>query len=323
MDRYSIFDHGASGQAAAPAPAREASFAEAAHQPVQPLPFPAQDNEPSLAAMADRDLDAALQLLAERALYVTGSSGATIALLDGPEMVCRASAGPTAPEVGSQLQLQAGLTGESVRLKKVLQCDDAERDLRVNRESCRALGVQSVMVSPLLRDGEVIGVFELLADRTHAFEDRDVTAVGRLTEVALTALEHADAAKRAFDEIASATEPEEKNAAPSPADAAKVDAANVSQIIQSAPTPVPSEVLAKIKPCEVCGFPVSEGRTLCVDCEQVRRSDSNSLPAPVADFLGALAPTQRKESWFDRHMYTLGTIIMVALTALALWLKFR
>ena len=152
--------------------------------------------------MAQRDLEAALQLLAERAQYITGASGAAIALLEGSEMICRASAGPSAPELGAEVQMKSGLTGESVRTRQVLRCDDAETDSRVNRESCRALGIKSVMVVPLVREQEVIGVFELLADRANAFEERDVTALERLAEMVQTGLEHADAAKRALQEIA-------------------------------------------------------------------------------------------------------------------------
>ena len=55
--------------------------------------FPGEDGGRSLAKMAQSDLDAALQLLAERAHYITGATGAAIALRDGEEVVCRASAG--------------------------------------------------------------------------------------------------------------------------------------------------------------------------------------------------------------------------------------
>src|SRR4029077_5345222 len=130
-----------------------------------------------------RDLEAALQLLAERAQYITGASGAALALRVGTVVICRASAGPSAPEMGAEVQVKSGLTGESVRTRRVLRCDDAETDLRVNRESCRALGIKSVMVVPLIREQDVIGVFELLADRPFAFEERDITALERLAEM--------------------------------------------------------------------------------------------------------------------------------------------
>src|SRR5579862_3303249 len=153
-----------SGAAAAPARAREM------------LRFPGEDGGKSLSEMAQRDLDATLQLLAERAQYITGASGAAIALREAKNMVCFASAGASAPELGAHLQIDSGLSAESVRTRKILHCDNAETDSRVNRESCKALGIVSVVVMPLLRGEEVFGVFELLADRPSAFEERDFVA---------------------------------------------------------------------------------------------------------------------------------------------------
>src|SRR5208337_390976 len=195
MDRYSIFD-GNAPAAAAPAPAKDSVEAPAASQP---LPSSLKDHGKSLAAMAERDLQAALQLLADRAQYITAASGAMIALRENGHLICRASAGPAAPQVGAELQAEASFTGESLRQKQLLRCDDAEQDARVNRESCRALGIRSVMAMPLLRHGEAAGVFELLAARPHAFEERDASALARLSELVLTALEHTEAARHALD----------------------------------------------------------------------------------------------------------------------------
>ena len=90
-----------------------------------------------------------------------------------------------------------GLSAENVRTRKILHCDDAETDPRVNQESCRALGIASVVVMPLVRDDEVYGVFELLAGRPAAFEERDFIALQRLSEMIQTAVEHSEAARRA------------------------------------------------------------------------------------------------------------------------------
>ena len=78
-----------------------------------------------------------------------------------------------------------------------LRCDDAENDPRVNRESCRACGIASLVVMPLVRGDEVYGVFELLAGRANAFEERDFIALQRLSEMIQTAVDLAEAARRA------------------------------------------------------------------------------------------------------------------------------
>ena len=145
--------------------------------------------------MAQRDLDAALQLLADRAQYITGASGAAIALRrDGmADMLCRASTGANAPELGALLSTEFGLSGESVRTKRALRCDDAERDARVNREVCRQLGIASVIVMPVVNDDGVLGVFELFSPKAHAFGERDLTAVQRLSGMVETAVRMAQA----------------------------------------------------------------------------------------------------------------------------------
>ncbi len=158
----------------------------------EPVKFPGEDGGKSLAKMAERDLMAAVQLLAERAQYITGATGAAIALRDGDEMVCRASAGGSAPEIGARLQMDSGLSGESIRTRQLLRCNDAQTDGRVNRESCEALGIASVVVMPMLDGGEVIGVFELFSDRAYAFEDRDIVALERMGAMVRTALEQAE-----------------------------------------------------------------------------------------------------------------------------------
>jgi len=151
--------------------------------------FPGEDGGRSLSEMAERDLGATLQLLAERAQYITGGTGAAIALRDGDELVCKASAGESAPGVGTLLQVNSGLSGESVRTGQTLVCADAATDDRVNRESCQALGIAAVVVMPLLRDGAVMGVFELFSDQPHAFGERDLMALERLGSMVHTALD--------------------------------------------------------------------------------------------------------------------------------------
>ena len=180
-----------------PQPERPGAGSPAEPTPAGEMRFPGEDGGQSLAAMAQRDLVATLQLLAERAQYITGATGAAIALRDSGEMTCRASAGTSAPEVGAHLQVDSGLSGESVRSRKTLRCDDAAADPRVNRESCEALGIASVVVMPLVRGGEVIGVFELFSDKPHVFAARDITALERMGAMVYTALEHALSALQA------------------------------------------------------------------------------------------------------------------------------
>ncbi len=51
-------------------------------------------------------------------------------------------------------------------------------------------------------------------------------------------------------------------------------AANVSAQFAESPPPEPPpvpEAMRRVQKCSACGFPVSEGRKLCVDCETLER----------------------------------------------------
>ena len=356
-------------------------------QGVAPPGGPVEDSGRSLAAMAYHDLDAALQLLAERAQYITGASGAIIALRRGDhnDMLCRASAGPNAPELGALLSMEYGFSGESVRTRQALRCDDAERDPRVNREGCRRLGISSVVAMPILSEHQVLGVFELFSGKANAFAERDLAALQRLGEMVETAVKYAVAAQtvseiqeeaaadeilspmdevkvqveaepetilatddvpptpvieipRSSEEIApmqtaqesalqktelqktdsqkSESQPETKTAqpekpvpenseplltavsSPEPAKAElkpALDAApkkplfwtassHAAETAPPAPKPSPSAppILRNLQNCQACGFPVSQGRTYCVECEEKQwRGQPVSKPAPT------------------------------------------
>jgi putative methionine-R-sulfoxide reductase with GAF domain/uncharacterized Zn finger protein (UPF0148 family) len=268
--------------------------------------------------LAETELDSALQLLVERAQYITGATGTALALPQGEEMVCRASAGSSAPAVGARLQVRSGLTGESIARRQLLRCHNAETDPRVNLEACRALGIASIVVLPLLRrSGEVRGLFELFSDHPYAFEERDLVALERMAGLTLTALDLAEQRQNSATAPGRASEtpaaplperpvPQRPAAATAPTAAAiplsladnaprgissaipgnpelaalSVVPAEPSAISLSssggsssdaataaAPAPLP-EAMLRVQKCAACGFPVSEGRSLCLDCEK-------------------------------------------------------
>jgi GAF domain/PilZ domain len=121
-----------------------------------------------------------IQSLAENAQYITGATGAAVAMQSGPEMVCCATAGLTAPPLGSYVEMATSFSGESVRRDQLLRCDSVESDARVDAESCRELGIASLLVMPLHGGGRVAGLFQLLSMQPYAFQDRDVSALKRI-----------------------------------------------------------------------------------------------------------------------------------------------
>ncbi len=364
MDHYSILDHSSSSPSVLPAmPPAEANRSATASvsagiaaanarlgQPGQNEPrFPGEDAGRSLAEMAHADLDAALQLLAERAQYITGASGAAIALRRSHhnDMLCHATAGSNAPELGALLSTEHGLSGECVRTRKLLRCDDAAHDPRVNREVCLALGIASVIVMPVNSDEHVLGVFELFSDKPSAFTERDLSALERLAEMVETAVQHsplpntdivpadiqppADAVpvrlapppEPTVEAVAPPAAPKIEAVPPAPAMAApeippaqKEVAAPEPPVVKELakesakekeipPAPAPKKTLfwsaamraasapvtkdvetisvpvtlRNLQKCQACGFPVSQGRSFCVECEEKQWRGQRVQPA--------------------------------------------
>jgi hypothetical protein len=335
--------------------------------------------------MAQSDLDAALQLLADRAQYITGASGAAIALRrDGRhDMLCRASSGTNAPELGALLSTEFGLSGESVRTRQLLRCDDAERDARVNREVCRQMGIASVLVMPVVNDDQVLGVFELFSGKAHAFGERDLSAVQRLSEMVETAVRLAQAVEilpqqlsERESSVAEAVHPEvfegqflsdlvveevrqhREEQAPELTAAAALESPLVEVVpdmaeatphvvlpepraqtspVQGAPVSPPNHipvsrvpvrhspakkvlfwsaaagegevtktsdadqshvppVLRGLRKCEACGFPVSAGRVLCVECEEKKWRGQLRPQAPSRKPPAGIATVQASKS---------------------------
>jgi GAF domain-containing protein len=145
------------------------------------------------AAAGCADLRAALNLVAARAVEVTGSSGSAIAIGSEGQMTCWAASGPTAPPLGAALPLDSGLSGECLRTRRTLRCDDAASDARVNREACARLGgVGSMLLVPLCRGNHAIGILEVFSTKPRGFDESDEHAVELLAMIASAAHREAE-----------------------------------------------------------------------------------------------------------------------------------
>ena len=140
---------------------------------------------------AELALEIVLHEIVEQTCLATGATGAAIVLERDGEMVCRASAGPTAPELGARLDGGAGLSGECIRTREVQWCEDAWVDSRADGEASRRLGVRSVVVLPLVLKEKVVGIFEAFSSRASAFGERDERTLEALVGRVVKNLERA------------------------------------------------------------------------------------------------------------------------------------
>jgi len=122
------------------------------------------------------------RLIVELVKMLTRADGAALALRDGAQMVCRASIG-TAPDLGVQLRADSGLSGECLRSGLTVRSDDTSCDPRVDAEACRILGVGSIAVTPVFRNGATDGVLEILSRRAHGFTHSDIALLPQMADL--------------------------------------------------------------------------------------------------------------------------------------------
>jgi GAF domain-containing protein len=134
------------------------------------------------------DLEPAIGVITERAQALTGATGAAIALRSGGEIICRARAGRTAPDVGIRLQTDSGISAECLRSGEIVLCNDAEDDPQVDLASCRRLGVRSILAAPLRHFHRTLGIFEVLSASPKAFNQQHATTMQLLASMMVAAI---------------------------------------------------------------------------------------------------------------------------------------
>src|SRR5580765_6714930 len=72
----------------------------------------------------DLALDLLLHEVVSQACSTTNAAGVAIALLRNAEFICRATSGKHAPDLGSHLSADSGLSGACIQSREVQRCDD-------------------------------------------------------------------------------------------------------------------------------------------------------------------------------------------------------
>ncbi len=154
-------------------------------------------------AVVDRDLFGVMTLMAERALALTGATGADVELVEGDWMICRAIAGTAVQQIGQSLGRHHSLSGIALESGTTLVCDDAETDTRVNRDMCRAIGARSLIAAPLRVGNQLIGALKVTSSKVNAFTARDAGNLQLLVETLGVTIEHrrlAEQQRRSVDQ---------------------------------------------------------------------------------------------------------------------------
>jgi hypothetical protein len=263
----------------------------------------------SLRQSAALEFHASLQLLAERARFLTGAAGVAVALDRDGQFIYSAATGSLVPEIGAIADVTKCHLCECIKPAQTnVLPPDASGD-----ESHASLAV------PLSRDEKVVGFFEL-APGACPFEAADVKTVTRLSAMVSTALDHLDAAEHS-EHLIRESSPEPPAVPPRPVSwhAPEAAAAALSPA-KNSPLPSPTDVHT----CRECGFPVSGVRTVCLDCEKHcdgPKADPKSDPKPNPNPPAEMFATDQA-SWISAHGYTIASLLVTALAAaIIFWLR--
>lgn len=137
------------------------------------------------------DLGGVMSLVAERTLGLVDADGAVIELAEGDEMVYRSAAGTAARSLGMRIPRRGSLSGLCVEQGQALLCTDSETDPRVDRDACRRVGLRSMLVLPLLHDGQTIGVLKAMSSHVDGFNDTHTELLGLVSDAVAASMFHA------------------------------------------------------------------------------------------------------------------------------------
>ena len=255
--------------------------------------------------------DPAWREAAERALAAAEADGAAIALVSGEEIVCRATAGDIAPPPGTKLNTESGISGACVRSGRWLRCDDPRLDPHVDRESCAALGINSVLAVPIGQRGDILGLIEVFSRTPYAFKENHCSALQELARIVALSLRPEAPQEPAV--AASAPEPASEAALEEPPARPPGSTVGEPQVASQAAVAVAPAPTLTNKAIPESPVPAA------MEVSTVPLPAANQImpPAPAPDVNAAPAPSPAPSSGKGERVVLIGLVGMLVL--LGLW----
>jgi diguanylate cyclase (GGDEF)-like protein len=129
------------------------------------------------------DLGTVMAIITDKAQELTKADGAVIELAEDSEMVYRAASGKLESYLGLRLKAQGSLSGLCVQQNQVLISEDCFQDERVDRKACKKIGIQSMIVVPLNRHSDTVGVLKVASSNPAFFDQKDIYALKLISDI--------------------------------------------------------------------------------------------------------------------------------------------
>lgn len=120
------------------------------------------------------DMGNIMDIVVEKTQVITNSDGASVELIEKSELVYSAASGIAEKFLGLRLDMENSLSGECIKMRVPLISNDIESDNRVNKNACRQIGINSMIVMPLICNNIVVGVLKVLSSKAEHFNEEDV-----------------------------------------------------------------------------------------------------------------------------------------------------
>lgn len=253
------------------------------------------------------DPEAAIgRLLAELMALVPNADGVIVGLAeaDGRVRFVR-TGGALHGLAGATIDHDASLSGLAMQERKVLVCNDASSDGRVDRVVMEQIEMKSLVAVPLVRGGVAFGVVDMVAGAPDAFGEADLAVCTTLAEVIAGVVSLSADAAQLFDTLDTGR----RRVIDRHADDG--DAARVAQFVTKVLSPaVTSRVDTRQRIAEII-----TGGGLEVVVQPVVRLDSMEPVAfeALSRFRG---PPEQPPDWWFAQAHTVGLGVELELLAL-------
>ncbi len=114
-------------------------------------------------AEAGHDLEAVMQLVAERSQALTGADGAMVNLIEGDVLHTRAVSGIGVGAANARRPLSSSVAKYAIETGRPLLIEDALTDPRINQDMRGRVGDKSLICVPLFGSGKVIGTINVMS----------------------------------------------------------------------------------------------------------------------------------------------------------------
>ena len=156
-------------------------------------------------ASSPTEIQPVLETIAENATRVCGSYDAMIRLVEGNLLHVVAHHGPVAPGVMDRPIDRASANGRAVIDRQIIHIDDllalSETEFPGARADQERLGLRTLLIVPLMREGSAIGSISIRRTEVRPFSEKEIALLKTFADQAVIAIENV----RLFHEI------EEKN----------------------------------------------------------------------------------------------------------------